>query len=114
MTYDADDSVVRIASLRCPDGVSLQHDAERGRDLVRLYGRRHEDDSAARGHCQDGFAADDAAVQQQARYLTWLLVAIAVLLWLTVILGTYVNFPPYRATPPEGTTDLSRYPRSLI
>ncbi len=38
----------------------------------------------------------------------------AVLLWLTTIVGTYVVFPPYRATPPEGTTDLARYPRSLI
>jgi hypothetical protein len=28
--------------------------------------------------------------------------------------GTYVTFPPYRATPPEGLADLSRYPRSLI
>jgi hypothetical protein len=54
------------------------------------------------------------ATAEQARYLTWLLLAIAVLLWLTVIVGGYVNFPPYRATPPEGTTDLSRYPRSLI
>ncbi len=51
---------------------------------------------------------------QQERYLAWVLVAIAVLLWLTVLVGTYVNFPPYRATPPEGVSDLSRYPRSLI
>lgn len=38
----------------------------------------------------------------------------AVLLWLTTLVGTYVVFPPYRATPPEGTTDLAAYPRSLI
>jgi hypothetical protein len=38
----------------------------------------------------------------------------AVLLWLTTLVGTYVIFPPYRATPPEGTTDLSAYPRSLV
>lgn len=50
----------------------------------------------------------------QARYLTWLTVFIAVLLWLTVLAGTYIIFPPYRATPPEGLTDLSQYPRSLI
>jgi hypothetical protein len=38
----------------------------------------------------------------------------AVLLWLTVIVGTYVIFPPYRATPPPGATDLSEFPRALI
>lgn len=43
-----------------------------------------------------------------------LTVAIAVMLWVTVIVGTYVIFPPYRATPPEGLTDLAQYPRSLL
>lgn len=38
----------------------------------------------------------------------------AVMLWLTVIVGTYVVFPPYRATPPPGTTDLSEFPRALV
>ena len=38
----------------------------------------------------------------------------AVMLWLTVIIGTHIIFPPYRATPPPGTTDLSEFPRSLI
>ena len=28
----------------------------------------------------------------------------AALLWLTVIVGTYIVFPPYRATPPAGVT----------
>ena len=50
----------------------------------------------------------------QSRYVAWLLVFSAAALWLTVIVGTYVTFPPYRATPPEGLTDLARYPRSLI
>lgn len=59
-------------------------------------------------------AVSDVAAQNQARYLVWLTVFIAVALWLTVLVGTYVNFPPYRATPPEGLTDLSQYPRSLI
>lgn len=58
--------------------------------------------------------AADVAGQDQSRYLAWLLVFVAVALWLTVVVGTYVNFPPYRATPPEGLTDLSDYPRSLI
>lgn len=38
----------------------------------------------------------------------------ALLLWLTTIVGTYAVFPPYRATPPEGATDLASYPRALI
>ena len=38
----------------------------------------------------------------------------AVMLWLTVIIGTYIIFPPYRLTPPAGTTDLSDFPRALI
>ena len=56
----------------------------------------------------------DAVDHRQSRALAWLLVFSAVALWLTVIIGTYVTFPPYRATPPEGLTDLARYPRSLI
>jgi hypothetical protein len=38
----------------------------------------------------------------------------AAALWLTVLIGTYLVFPPYRATPPEGMADLAMYPRSLI
>ena len=38
----------------------------------------------------------------------------AVMLWLTVIVGTYIIFPPYRATPLPGTTDLSPFPRALV
>ena len=51
---------------------------------------------------------------RSTRLLQWLLVGTAVILWLTVLGGTYLIFPPYRATPPEGITDLSQYPRSLI
>jgi hypothetical protein len=43
-----------------------------------------------------------------------LMLLTAVMLWLTVLVGTYVIFPPYRATPPAGTIDLSQFPRSLI
>jgi hypothetical protein len=38
----------------------------------------------------------------------------AAMIWLTTIAGTYVVFPLYRASPPEGTTDLAAYPRSLV
>ncbi len=58
--------------------------------------------------------ATDAALETQSRYLAWLAVGTAVVLWLAVLGGTYIVFPLYRATPPEGLTDLSQYPRSLI
>lgn len=59
-------------------------------------------------------AGAGVVAEQQARYLAWLLVLTAALLWLSVLAGTYVVFPPYRATPPEGLADLSRYPKALI
>ena len=49
-----------------------------------------------------------------SRALAALTVLTAVMLWLTVLAGTYIIFPPYRATPPAGATDLSQFPRSLI
>ena len=54
------------------------------------------------------------AADRQSDYLAWLLVTAAVLLWAAVIVGTYVSFPPYRATPPAGLVDLAAYPRALI
>lgn len=42
---------------------------------------------------------------------TWGMAAIS---WAAVMTGTYVVYPWYRETPPEGTTDLSAYPRSLL
>jgi heme A synthase len=58
--------------------------------------------------------ASDQVDDAGARSLGWLLIIGAVLLWLAVIIGTYVTFPPYRATPPDGVLELARYPRSLI
>jgi hypothetical protein len=58
---------------------------------------------------------DAVAVSQ--RQVHWLMAATvfsAVALWLAVIVGTYVIFPQYRLTPPEGVTDLTAYPRALI
>ncbi len=41
----------------------------------------------------------------------WTMAAIA---WATVFSGTYIVYPWYRAKPPEGTTDLTAYPRYLL
>lgn len=54
------------------------------------------------------------AAQDQSRLLARLVAVAAASLWLTVPVGTYISFPPYRATPPAGLTDLSQYPRSLL
>ena len=50
----------------------------------------------------------------EPRAFAALTVFTAAMLWLTVIVGTYIIFPPYRATPPPGTTDLSEFPRALV
>lgn len=42
---------------------------------------------------------------------TWVMAIVA---WLTVITGTFIVYPWYRAKPPEGTTDLTDYPRYLL
>jgi len=62
----------------------------------------------------DAAGAVDVTAQTQARYLGSLLVFVAVTLWLTVLIGTYISFPVYRATPPEGLTNLAQYPKALI
>ena len=56
----------------------------------------------------------DPSVERRSRNLRWLILLAAVLVWGAVIGGTYLVFPPYRATPPEGVTDLAAYPRSLL
>lgn len=45
--------------------------------------------------------------------LKWGMSLMAVISWLTVISGTYIVYPWYRAAPPEGA-DLSLYPRSFL
>lgn len=59
----------------------------------------------------DGSAA---LTPQQERALSRLLLFGTATLWLAVIVGTYVVFPLYRATPPAGTTDLAMYPRAFL
>lgn len=62
----------------------------------------------------DGIAADRLR-RLHRRLIAWTW-TMAVLAWLTVIVGTYVVYPWYRAKPPAGTTaaQLARYPRSLL
>jgi hypothetical protein len=48
------------------------------------------------------------------RFLRIYLAGMAALAWLTVLTGTYIVYPWYRATPPAGTTDLSGYPQRLL
>jgi hypothetical protein len=46
--------------------------------------------------------------------ISFYLVAMVILAWLTVFSGTYVIYPWYRAVPPAGVTDLADYPRQLL
>lgn len=58
--------------------------------------------------------AGDGSPATPAPIVRSLSVASAALTWITVIVGTYFVFPPYRAAPPEGATDLSAFPRSML
>ena len=51
---------------------------------------------------------------RQSNAFAWIVVGAAALLWMSVIGGTYIVFPMYRATPPEGITALAEYPRALL
>jgi len=39
---------------------------------------------------------------------------LAISVWAAVLTGAYVIYPWYRAVPPEGTTDLSSFPKFLL
>jgi hypothetical protein len=38
----------------------------------------------------------------------------AIVAWLTVIVGTWIVYPWYRAAAPAGTTDLTKFPKALL
>lgn len=69
--------------------------------LAELYGLRPE------------WMTAEGAHSRIARMKTgmWIM---AITVWLTVISGTFIVYPWYRAAPPEGTGDLSAFPRSLL
>jgi hypothetical protein len=48
------------------------------------------------------------------RMFRFYLISMAVLAWLTVLSGSYIIYPWYRAVPPPGATDLSAYPQRLL
>ena len=50
----------------------------------------------------------------RARRLSIFAWVMAASLWLTVVSGTFRVYPTYRAPPPEGTFELSDYPRSYL
>ena len=50
----------------------------------------------------------------ETRMFRFYLISMAALAWLTVLSGAYIIYPWYRAAPPQGTTDLTGYPRSLL
>jgi len=61
--------------------------------------------------------ADMLTAPGARRYVRWLKLAtlvLAGLTWLAVLSGTYISYPWYRATPPEGVIDLTLYPRSYL
>lgn len=53
----------------------------------------------------------EAGMSDRLRRLLWGTWGMALVAWATVISGTWIVYPWYRAAPPEGTTDLTDYPR---
>lgn len=49
-----------------------------------------------------------------AVFLRTYLVVMAVLAWVTVLSGTYIIYPWYRAVPPPGALDLAGFPQRLL
>ena len=50
----------------------------------------------------------------EARAFAAVTIGTATILWLAVLVGTFIVFPTYRATPPPGVTDLTQFPRALL
>ena len=60
-------------------------------------------------------ATDESGASPTAsRALAGVTIFTAATLWVTVLVGTYIIFPLYRATPPAGVTDLTEFPRTLV
>jgi hypothetical protein len=61
-----------------------------------------------------GTDASSQSVTGGDRFLGIYLAVMAALSWLTVLTGTYIIYPWYRATPPAGSTNLAAFPRALL
>ena len=58
--------------------------------------------------------AADELRSGDATFLRTYLVAMAALAWITVLSGTYIIYPWYRAVPPAGAVDLAGFPQRLL
>lgn len=58
--------------------------------------------------------SDSGSLADRSGPIAWLTGFTATMLWLATLVGTYLVFPPYRASPPEGATDLTAFPRASI
>jgi hypothetical protein len=69
-------------------------------------------------HCLWSLRAGDGLsatfLQRQCRTLAGVTLLMAVILWATILIGTFIAFPGYRAAPPAGTADLTLYPKELL
>jgi hypothetical protein len=57
---------------------------------------------------------EPVAGKREQSLLTYFLLMMIVLSWVTVFSGAYIIYPWYRAVPPAGAVDLSDYPRRLL
>ena len=55
-----------------------------------------------------------AGIQERLRRLWAGVWSMAIIAWVTVITGTYIVYPWYREPAPEGTEDLTGYPRAFL
>jgi uncharacterized membrane protein len=58
--------------------------------------------------------SQDVNASGEVQFLGIYLSTMAVLAWLTVLTGTYIIYPWYRAAPPAGATNLAAFPRALL
>ena len=59
-------------------------------------------------------ATNEHSTPKGDRVLGIYLTVMAALAWLTVLSGTYIIYPWYRAAPPTGVANLAAFPRSLL
>jgi hypothetical protein len=55
-----------------------------------------------------------AVKENDERFLGRWLMAMAILAWVTVLSGSYIIYPWYRAVPPAGTVNLTEFPQRLL